>query len=88
MKRRGEPIDLVPLRDAVNPHITYSMHFLEWEAFIEAGSTLRELLNMDTLFTKEERAKIVAWYKYHNLIKLHADDAVRTAERGRSKKGR
>lgn len=86
MKRRGEPIGLVPLRDAIDPHITYSMYFLEWEAFVEANASLRELLDMHELFTKEERARVVAWYKYHKLIKLHADDAVRTEEKRHGRK--
>jgi len=70
----------VGVRDSVNPHISYSVHFSEWEAAIAAGATLDELLKLEE-YPKKFRAKLIAWYGYHKLVELHAQDA--TAHKGK-----
>lgn len=62
------------MRDSVDPHISYSVHFSEWEAAIAAGATLDELLHLEE-YPKKFRAKVMAWFGYHKLVELHAQDA-------------
>ena len=62
------------VRDSVDPHISYSIHFSEFEAAIAAGATLDELLRLEE-YPKKFRAKLMAWYGYHKLVELHAQEA-------------
>lgn len=73
MKRGGIPIRDVLLRHGVNPNITYSQVFLEWEAATAAGLSLWDWDNgvYDRLF----QAKVIAWYNLHILVAAHASDA-------------
>lgn len=66
------------MRDAVDPHISFSMGFLEWEAAVAAGATLDELVKWEERsYPKQFMAKVVAWYQYHCLVKTHQEDAAR-----------
>jgi hypothetical protein len=65
----------VGVREAVNPHITFSPHFSEFEAAVAAGATLDELMRLEE-YPKMFRAKLVAWFGYHKLLELHTQDAV------------
>ena len=75
VRRNGEPIEDVKVREAVDPNISYSVHFSEWEAAIAAGATIDELFRLEQ-YPKSFRAKLIAWYGYHKLAELHAQDAV------------
>ncbi len=82
--RNGEPIENVHIRDSVDPHISFSMGFQEWEAAIAAGATLDELLKWDQRgYPKEFMAKVIAWYQNHTLVKAHLEDASRPKRKGR-----
>ena len=74
VRRNGEPIEDVSVRDAVNPHISYAVHFSEWEAAIAAGATLDELQRLEQ-YPKEFRAKLIAWHGYHRAVEMHSQDA-------------
>jgi hypothetical protein len=75
VRRNGEPIKDVHIRDAVDPNISYSVHFSEWEAAIAAGATLDELQRLDQ-YPKQFRAKLIAWHGFHNAVAMHSQDAV------------
>ncbi len=75
VKRNGEPIEDVGVRDSVDPHISYSVHYSEWDAAIAAGATLDELLRLEQ-YPIMFRAKLIAWHNYHRAIEMHAQDAV------------
>ncbi len=66
------------IRDAVDPHINFTMSFLEWEAVVAAGGGLEELLKWENRqYPKPFMAKVVAWYQLHTLVKTHQEDAAR-----------
>ena len=73
------------VRDAIDPRINFSMGFLEWEAATAAGATLAELLDWENgvKFPKHFKARVVAWYQYHCLVKTHQEDATRPKKGGR-----
>lgn len=65
------------LRNEVKHGVTYGMNFSEWEAAIAAGATLAELLEWETdgAFPMWFKAKVVAWYRLHNLVQAHIQEA-------------
>lgn len=73
VRRGGIPIQEMPLRHGVNPNISYSLSFLGFEAASAAGLDLWQWENggYDTKFM----ARVIAWYKLHNLVEAHAKDA-------------
>jgi len=70
---RGEPIRLVPLRDALNTQITYSQEFAEWEACNAAHLDVW-LWDNNIMYTRRFKGKAIAWYNLHKLIELHAQE--------------
>jgi len=64
----------VRVRNAVDPHISYSVHYSVWDAAIAAGATLEELSKLES-YPKAFLAKLVAWHNFHSLIELHGQDA-------------
>lgn len=86
VRRHGVPIADVPLRGTVNPDITYSQSFSEWEAGTAAG------LDMWAweagIYPPAFKARVLAWYAGHRLVNLHSDAAVNAAmERRMRRKG-
>jgi hypothetical protein len=71
----------VRIKDAADPHISYSISFSIWEAAVAAGAGLDEIYRLETGFAPPNAypkwfvARLIAWYKYHNLIIMHSDDA-------------
>jgi hypothetical protein len=65
----------VGVKGAVNPHISYSLHYAEWEAAIAAGASLDELFKLED-YPKIFRAKLIAWHSKHKAVEMHAQDAV------------
>lgn len=64
------------------------MPFLEWEAAVAAGATLDELLAWDEgRYPKSFKAKVIAWYSNHQMIKNHTEAAVAEASKAAAKKG-
>lgn len=61
-------------KNAVDPHISYSVHFSIWEAAIAAGASLDELMRLEE-YPKWFLAKLVAWYETHKMVELHSQDA-------------
>jgi hypothetical protein len=47
---------------------------MEWEAAVAAGASLDELFRLEE-YPKSFRARLIAWYSYHKLTELHAQDA-------------
>lgn len=74
VRRNGDPIEDARAKNAVDPHISYSMHFSEWEAAVAAGASLDELMRLDE-YPKKFRAKLIAWHEFHKLMILHTQDA-------------
>jgi hypothetical protein len=72
--RNGEPIEDARAKNAVDPHISFSVHYNEFDAAIAAGATLEELSMLET-YPKSFRAKLIAWHNFHKLIEMHSQDA-------------
>ena len=85
VKRSGIRIEDYRIKNSVQAGITYSQGFLEFEAAQEAGLDLwKWYMNY---YNNKFKAKIIAWYKYHNLVKAHAEDAASLqAERNAKRK--
>lgn len=67
------PIQNFPLRNAVNSGITFSMEFQSWEAAAAAGLNLWEWEQGN--YTSRFQAKVIAWFRLHNLVQAHTQDA-------------
>jgi hypothetical protein len=72
------------LPDAVDPGITYSNSFAEWEAAHAAGLSLWDW-EQDT-YPNWFKAKILAWSKLHNLAEAHTQAAVNAKAKADAKK--
>lgn len=76
MTVRGQPIDTAPFRNprsVVDPNISYSADFAEMEACHGAGL---DLWAWDQgRYPPAFKARILAWWKLHKLIEIHAQDA-------------
>jgi hypothetical protein len=67
----------------VNPQISYSQGFAEWEACLGAGL---DLWQWETgVYPIQFKARVVAFWRLHNLVRNHTEDA---ATPKRSGKGR
>lgn len=64
------------VKGSVDPHISYSMTFLEWEAANAANATLQELYDLSMgKYPVWFRARLIAWYQMHRLVKMHEEAA-------------
>jgi hypothetical protein len=86
MTRNAEPIQDHALRHKVDPNISHTQRFLEFEACVEAGLDLErwETFGYNTDF----KASVIAWYILRGLKKVHTEDAMNRkleAERKRRK---
>ena len=69
------------VRNAVDPHISYSRSFGEWEAAVAVGLDLWKWENNE--YPRWFKARVLAFHKCRNLIELHSQDAVaRKAKKG------
>ena len=86
VRRHGRPIAEILLPDGVDPGITYNTSFVEWEAAHAAGL---DLLKWDKHggYPAYFRAKILAWYKGHNLVKAHTQAAMNKKMASKTKGG-
>lgn len=82
MTRNGEPIATVGVKDSIDPNISYSRGFGEWEAATAAGLDMWEWENNG--YPRWFKARVIAWHRSHGLIELHTQDAV--ARKARSKR--
>jgi hypothetical protein len=82
--RNGEPINRVGVKDSIDPNISYSRSFGEWEAAVAAGLDLWEWENNE--YPRWFKARVIAWHRLHGLIELHTQDAV--ARKSRRKGGK
>jgi hypothetical protein len=68
------PIRDVRVKDSVDPQISYSESFGEWEAAHAA--------NLDLWAWEQNKyppwfkVRVIAWYNAHNLVELHKQDAL------------
>lgn len=88
MTVRDEDIRTAALRHprefGPRPDIKSGMEFSEWEAARAAGC---DLWLWDThAYTRQFKAKVMAWHELHNLVGLHAQDAA-LGRRARRKGG-
>lgn len=74
------------MRGAVNPKISYSPIFGEFEACIEAGLDIERWINNE--YPTRLKADVIAWHEGHNLIQLHTKDAVSKAEQRAQKQAK
>ncbi len=85
VRRHGEPIKDVHLRDSVDPGISYTPQYMVFDAAIAAGATLDELARIED-YPKSFLAKLVAWHQMSNLIRVHQEDAVQEKSRSKGRK--
>ena len=71
--RNDVPIEEVVIGGAVNPGISYSQGFAEWEACIAAGLDIEKWESGE--YSVRLREKAIAWHKLHNLVEVNAQDA-------------
>lgn len=85
MTRAGVDIREYPLKDAVDPGIAYAQGFAEWEAATGAGL---DLWKWETnAYPVEFKARVLAWYNLHNLVRSNVEDAVNRKARKKGKNG-
>lgn len=70
--------------DAIDPGITYSNSFAEWEAANAARLSLWDW--EQGVFPTWFKAKVLAWYKLHNLVEAHTQAAVNAKAKADAKK--
>lgn len=73
MTRNGQPIEQASIRNKVDPHISYSMSFVEWEAARLAGLDFYKWEQNEYPLSFKER--VIAWYTLHNMVEAHVEDA-------------
>lgn len=73
MERHGNPIQNYPLRDKVHHGITFSLAFEEYEACVAAGLDLGKWESGE--YEQPFKAKVVAWYRLHHLVRSHTSEA-------------
>lgn len=77
--RNGIPIEDYPLKGSVNVGIQYTTSFGELEACVAAGL---DMAKWDSgAYPVELKNRVVAWYRAHNLVALHTQDAVRPKQK-------
>lgn len=85
---KGDLIQNLPTpREATNPGIESSIAFTEWEAGTAAGLDMHEWESTYT-YSRAFKARTIAWYRLHNLVKLHSEVEAHRAAEKRAKKGR
>lgn len=72
--RNGYDIERHPLKHKSRPaNISYSLSFAEWEAATGAGLDL--WLWDNNHYPNQFKAKVLEWWKLHNLVEAHSQDA-------------
>ena len=85
--REGQPIHLRSLGNTVNTAIRYSASYETWEALINAGATVTELLRFEEGdFPDWFIAKVIAWHRGHTMIENNIQDAIVKKQKADSKK--
>lgn len=79
--RGSTPIKDHPIRHGINPGITYSQKFSEFEACIEAGLDI--WIWRQGFYPSWFKAEVIMWYEGHNLIEIHAKDAAASSMKKR-----
>ena len=73
MTRHGEPISKLSIRNKLHHGVTYSSRFEEWESCIAAGLDIAKW--EDNEYTSRLKGYVIAWYRVHNMIESHVQDA-------------
>jgi len=86
--RNNEPIQSVGVRGAVDPRISYSMSFKEWQACV--GCRLDLWKWERGVYSNRFKERVIAFYGLSRQIETHIEDAkARAADRQRKRgKGR
>lgn len=83
--KKGEPIHELPTpREVVDPGISSSLSFASWEACVAAGLSLWKW--EQGLYPRSFVARVLAWYKLHNLVKLHSEVEAAKAAKKKAKR--
>lgn len=83
MRRKGEDIRSISVFGAVNPGITYSPLYREFDACVACGLDLWSWWN--GTYPVSFKAKVIAYNNMRNLVKVHTDDAVNRAQQQKAK---
>lgn len=77
------------IQGAINTGIDYSQSFEQWEALVEVGASLNEILKWESgEYPIWFMARVIAWYRGHRQVSNHVDDAVAKAQEAKAKKGK
>jgi hypothetical protein len=71
--RHGNPISKLSIRNKLHHGITYSSRFEEWEACIAAGLSIDKWEENE--YSNRLKGYVIAWYRVHNMIESHVQDA-------------
>ena len=70
----GTRLDRVGLPGAKSLGVEYGPTFELWEAAVAAGAGLDDLWRLDMgHYPKWFKAKLIAWFRFHELLKLHRE---------------
>lgn len=65
------------LKGGVNTGIGYSIYYEQWDAFINAGASMDELMKLEEgEYPNWFVARVMAWNRSHKYIENHVEDAV------------
>ncbi len=77
------------LKNRINHGITFSGHFEEFEACVEAGLDLeRWETGLPKPYSGMLKASVVAWYRLRGLVNSHVNDAIANKQRQEARKAR
>lgn len=72
------------VKGAVDPGITYSMSYAEWEAAHDVGLDL--WLWETNYYPKQFKTKIIAFHRLKKAVEMHVQDAVNAKQEREAKK--
>lgn len=87
MTKKGNPIQELPTpREVTDPGIASGLSFASWEACVAANLDLWKW--EQGLYPRSFVVRVQAWYRLHNLVKLHSEvEAARAAKKKARKRG-
>ena len=87
--RHNHPIQQVSLKNKVNHGITFSGHFEELEACVEAGLDLeRWETGLPKPYNRTFKASVIAWYRLRGLVNNHVNEAIADKQKREARKAR
>ena len=75
------------LKSKINHGITFSGHFEEWEACVEAGLDIeRWETSLPKPYSSTLKASTIAWYRLRGFINNHVSEAVADKQKQEARK--